>query len=251
MGSDRQAEPSRRLTPERWRDVNRVVDVALELRPEERHEYVARECAQDAELRSEVELFLKACDDIRDAPGFLGEPASKYSAPLIAQVDQNDEQVSAAMLRMLTAALAPRYIVEGELGRGGMARVYLAHDNQLDRRVAIKLMNDDLSRTMGAERFLREIRITASLRHLNIVPVYDSGNVEGFLYYVMPHIAGESLFTKLRREPKLSLADALRIVRDVADALDYAHAHAIVHRDVKPHNILIESGRALVTDFGV
>src|SRR3954462_220701 len=132
------------------------------------------------------------------------------------------------------AALADRYLVERELGRGGMATVYLARDLKHDRLVAVKLLRPDLAVVLGAERFLREIRLTAQLQHPHILPLLDSGEAAGFLYYVMPYIEGESLRERLPREGQLPLDEALRITRAVAGALDYAHQRGVIHRDIKP-----------------
>jgi eukaryotic-like serine/threonine-protein kinase len=147
--------------------------------------------------------------------------------------------------------LADRYTIEQEIGRGGMAAVYLARDIRHERRVAIKVLDPALAAALGAERFLREIRIVAGLQHPHILPLYDSGEGAGFLYYVMPFVEGESLRQRLTREKQLPLEDALRIGREVADALAYAHGHHVVHRDIKPENILLETGHAVVADFGI
>jgi eukaryotic-like serine/threonine-protein kinase len=151
----------------------------------------------------------------------------------------------------LTAALADRYRIERELGQGGMATVYLAQDVRHDRKVAVKVLRPELADALGPERFLREIAIAANLRHPHILPLYDSGNAAGFLFYVMPLVEGESLAAVIRREKQLPIEDALRYAREVADALSYAHAHGVVHRDIKPDNIMIESGHAVVADFGI
>ncbi|HMA23188.1 MAG TPA: protein kinase, partial [Gemmatimonadaceae bacterium] len=151
----------------------------------------------------------------------------------------------------LNASLAGRYVVERELGAGGMATVYLADDVRHGRRVAIKVLRPELAAALGAERFLREITTTASLRHPHIVPLYDSGAGDGTLYYIMPFVEGESLRDRLRREKQLPVQDALRIAGEVADALSYAHGRGIIHRDIKPENILLESGHAVVADFGI
>ena len=155
------------------------------------------------------------------------------------------------MIANLTTALADRYRIERELGAGGMATVYLAEDLKHKRKVAIKVLRAELGAAVGAERFLREIETTANLRHPHILPLYDSGSVDGFLYYVMPLVEGESLRDRLDREKQLPIADALRIAHEVADALSYAHARGVVHRDIKPENILLEGGHAVVADFGI
>ncbi len=151
----------------------------------------------------------------------------------------------------LTAALADRYAIVREIGCGGMATVYLAQDLKHQRQVAIKVLRPELTAALGAERFLREITTTANLHHPHILALYDSGEAQGFLYYVMPYVEGESLRDRLRRDKQLPVEDALQIAREVADALGYAHARGIVHRDIKPENILLEGGHALVADFGI
>ena len=151
----------------------------------------------------------------------------------------------------LTAALSDRYRVERELGAGGMATVYLAEDVKHDRKVALKVLKPELGVALGAERFLAEIRTTARLQHPHILPLLDSGVADGLLYYVMPFVSGETLRARLTRDRQLPMTDALRIAREVADALGAAHAAGIVHRDVKPENILLQGGHALVADFGI
>jgi serine/threonine-protein kinase len=151
----------------------------------------------------------------------------------------------------LAAALADRYRFLREAGQGGMATVYLAEDTRHHRQVAIKVLRPEIAMALGADRFLREIEIAANLRHPHILPLYDSGSAAGSLFYVMPFVEGESLRTRLQRERELPIDDALRIAREVADALSYAHARGIVHRDIKPENILIESGHAVIADFGI
>jgi serine/threonine-protein kinase len=151
----------------------------------------------------------------------------------------------------LSAALTGRYQVSRELGAGGMARVYLAHDAKHDREVAIKVLRDDLAASIGAERFLAEIKTTAKLNHPHILPLHDSGEANGYLYYVMPFVDGETLRERLTREGRMSVDDALSIAREVADALSYAHGHGVVHRDIKPENIFLAGGHALVSDFGI
>jgi serine/threonine protein kinase/formylglycine-generating enzyme required for sulfatase activity/dienelactone hydrolase len=151
----------------------------------------------------------------------------------------------------LTSALAGRYAVEREIGSGGMATVFLADDVKHHRKIAIKVLRPELAAALGAERFLREIEIAAQLSHPNILPLYDSGQAKGLLYYVMPFVEGESLRDRLDREGPLPIADVVRLLRDVADALDYAHRHGVVHRDIKPENVMLAGRHALVTDFGV
>jgi len=154
-------------------------------------------------------------------------------------------------LARLRAALAGRYTIEHELGRGGMATVYLAQDLKHQRRVAIKVLKPELANALGPERFLREIRIAARLNHPHILPLHDSGVAGGSLYYVMPSVEGESLGHRLERDGRLPIEAARAITREVADALSYAHAHGVVHRDIKPDNVLLSGGHAFVADFGV
>ena len=154
-------------------------------------------------------------------------------------------------LDALKSALSDRYRLERELGAGGMATVYLAQDLRHDRKVAIKVLRPELAAVIGAERFLVEIKTTANLQHPHILPLHDSGEVNGTVFYVMPFVEGESLRDRLARERQLSIADAVRIAREVASALDYAHRHGVIHRDIKPENILLHDGQALVADFGI
>lgn len=154
-------------------------------------------------------------------------------------------------LERVTSALSERYRIEREVGQGGMATVYLAHDLRHDRRVALKVLRPELAAILGGDRFLKEIKTTANLQHPHILSLFDSGEVDGVVYYVMPYIEGESLRARLVREKQLPVDDAIRIGREVADALSYAHRHGVIHRDVKPENILLHDGRALVADFGI
>jgi len=149
------------------------------------------------------------------------------------------------------ASLAGRYTIERELGRGGMATVYLARDVKHDRPVALKVLRPELAAVLGAERFLREIRLTAQLQHPHILTLIDSGEADGFLYYVMPYVEGESLRQRLEREGQLPLDEALRITRAIATALDFAHGRGVIHRDIKPENIMLHQGEPMVADFGI
>jgi serine/threonine protein kinase len=170
-------------------------------------------------------------------------------------VRTNEDSLDAPPLapdaQRLTAALADRYRIERELGAGGMATVYLAHDLKHDRKVAIKVLKPELAAVLGADRFVVEIRTTAALQHPHILPLFDSGEAKGFLFYVMPFIDGETLRTRLDRETQLGVEESVRITRDIADALDYAHHHGVIHRDIKPENILLQNGRPMVADFGI
>jgi serine/threonine-protein kinase len=156
-----------------------------------------------------------------------------------------------AITSRLSTALAGRYKIERHLGEGGMATVYLAEDMKHDRKVALKVLKAELAAVLGAERFVQEIKTTASLQHPHILPLFDSGEADGFLYYVMPFIDGETLRDKLERETQLGIEESVDIVVAIADALDYAHRHGVIHRDIKPENILLHDGRPMVADFGI
>ncbi len=156
-----------------------------------------------------------------------------------------------AVAERLSSALADRYRIERHLGEGGMATVYLAEDLKHDRKVAIKVLKPELSAILGGERFLQEIKVTANLQHPNILPLYDSGDADGFLFYVMPLVEGDTLRDKMDREKQLSVEETVEIAKSVAAALDYAHRHNVVHRDIKPENVLLQDGQAVVADFGI
>src|SRR5881409_2679711 len=151
----------------------------------------------------------------------------------------------------LSAALGDRYAIDRELGRGGMATVYVALDRRHSRQVAIKVLRPDVAAAIGAERFLREIAIAARLTHPHVLPLIDSGQADESLYYVMPYVRGETLRERLEREQRFTLKDALRIAREVGAGLDYAHREGFVHRDVKPENVLLADGHAVLADFGI
>lgn len=151
----------------------------------------------------------------------------------------------------LSAALSGSYRIEREVGVGGMATVYLAHDLKHDRKVALKILRPELTAAMGTDRFPREIHIIAQMQHPHILPLYDSGATEGFLYYVMPFVDGESLRARLARVGQLPINEAVRLLQEITDALSYAHARGIVHRDIKPDNVMLSGKHAAVTDFGV
>jgi serine/threonine protein kinase len=151
----------------------------------------------------------------------------------------------------LKAALGHRYRIQRELGSGGMATVYLAQEPQHDRLVALKVLHPHLAATLGSDRFLFEIKLTANLTHPHILPLFDSGQADGYLFYTMPYVEGESLRDRLHREVQLPIAEALRITSEIADALGFAHSRNIIHRDIKPENVLLEAGHAVVSDFGI
>ena len=246
------------MTTERWRAVDAVLRATLACDPAQRDAFVAEACADDEALRREVESLLAAHDASED--DFLERPAvESFAAPLTQR----------PLGERLATALAGRYAIERELGRGGMAIVFLARDLRHDRRVAIKVLREDLAAAVGAERFLEEIRVTASLQHPHILPLFDSGAAQArhpesesrpergdgegspLLWYAMPFVEGETLRARLAREGRLPLDVALRLIREMADALEHAHRRGVVHRDVKPENVLVHDGHALIADFGV
>ena len=247
--------PGWTMTAERWSELQRVVDGALDLPAEERAAYIGRECARDAVLREQAARLVAACERAVEAGALLGAPAAAFAAPLfdglatrdVAQADHR----RAALADALRAALTGRYAVERELGRGGMATVYLASDLRHERAVAVKVLERSLVAPVGGERFLHEIRTAARLTHPHILGVHDSGEAGGLLYYVMPYVEGETLRARLAREGALPLGDAVRLLRELADALAYAHARGVVHRDLKPENVLLSGGHAVVADFGI
>ena len=151
----------------------------------------------------------------------------------------------------LAAALADRYRIERELGAGGMATVYLAHDIKHDRKVAIKVLRPELGAVLGGERFVNEIRTTANLQHPNLLPLFDSGEADGLLFYVMPYVEGQTLRQRLDSERQLPVDETMRLVSLLAGALDFAHARGVVHRDLKPENILLQAGQPIIADFGI
>jgi serine/threonine protein kinase len=233
------------MTPEQWARAKAVFGAALARAPNERAAFVAEACGADAELRREVESLLGASDG---ADAFLAEPPAAVAvAPNATRSPAGDQPAIAE----LNAALGGRYVMGRELGRGGMATVYLARDVRHKRPVALKVFDPELAQSLGAARFLREIELAANLQHPHVVPVHDSGEAAGLLYYVMPFVDGESLRGRLGREWRLAVEDVVRIAREVADALDYAHGRGVVHRDIKPENILLSGGHALVADFGI
>ena len=151
----------------------------------------------------------------------------------------------------LNTALTGRYEIAREIGAGGMATVYLARDVRHDRRVALKVLKPELGAVLGVERFLAEIKVTANLQHPNLLPLFDSGEANGLLFYVMPFVQGESLRARLDREKQLPVDEAVRIAVAIAGALDYAHQQGVIHRDLKPENILLQAGQPVVADFGI
>jgi len=226
------------MTPERWRAVDAILKGALARDPAERDAFVTDACGGDVGLRREVASLLAAHDGVDD--DFLEEPVAAVFGQLVVPLAER-----------LAKALEGRYAIEREVGHGGMATVYLARDLKHDRHVAIKVLREEIAAAVGAERFLEEIRVTASLQHPHILPLFDSGNADGLLWYVMPFVEGETLRSRLARERRLSVDVAVQFAREMADALEHAHRHGVVHRDVKPENVLIQGEHALVADFGI
>jgi eukaryotic-like serine/threonine-protein kinase len=225
---------------DRWPEIERLLDQVLDSEPGARPELLAKIRADDPELAAEIDRLLRA---MTAAGTFLEESATSYAAPLITRIFNANDLAPGTRLGT--------YEIVRELGRGGTATVYLAHDARHGRQVAIKVPHAELASMLGPERFLREIQIAAQLQHPNILPLHDSGEVDGVLYYVMPYVEGESLRQRLEREVQLSIHDALHIAIQVADALAYAHRHGVVHRDIKPENILLSGVHAQVADFGI
>ena len=223
-------------TSEEWRRLEALIDRVLDAPTSDRAALIAEITGGDPARQAELAQLLAECD--RGFP-LLEQPATDRFASLL-------EPGSA-----FPAGLTDRYRPIRELGRGGMATVYLARDEKHGRDVAVKIMRPDLAAALGRDRFLREIGLAAQLRHPNIVPLFDSGEVDGFLFYVMPYEAGRSLRERLREDRRLPVAETIRILRDVCDALSYAHQRGVVHRDIKPDNILLAGRHALVSDFGV
>ena len=223
--------------PESWSELSSLVDALLDTAPVRRAALIAELSAGDAGRRTELERLLAECE--LETPLFSRPAAERFAA-----LFRED-------LARFPDALAERYRYIRQLGRGGMATVYLARDLKHARDVAVKVVHPLVSSALGADRFLREIEIVAQLHHPHIVPLYDSGDADGSLYYVMPYEAGSSLRQRLAEKGPLPLDDAVLLLRDVCDGLAYAHQHGIVHLDVKPDNVLLSGRHAMLTDFGV
>jgi serine/threonine-protein kinase len=224
--------------PPDWTTLAPLLDRVLDAGPERREAVLDEVSAGDARLRAALARLVAECDQ---GTPLLDRPAAERFGALS---DEDDAP-------RLPAILGGHYETSRELGRGGMAAVYLARDTKHGRDVAVKVIRPELAASLGRDRFLREIRIAARLRHPNIVPLYDSGDADGMLYFVMPYENGPSLRSRLAREGPLPIPDALHVLRDVTRALQYAHEQGVVHRDIKPDNVMMSGGAAVVADFGI
>ena len=218
-----------------WRRLEPLIDAVLDAPADQRDAILGELSDGDDRRRAELAHMVADCE--AEAP-LLGQPAAERFGALFEE-------------RPMPELVADRYRIREELGRGGMATVYVARDVKHGRDVAVKVLRDEVAAALGRARFLREIEIVAQLRHPHIVPLYDSGEAGGLLYYVMPYEEGHSLRERLAREGPLSVANVLVVLRDICDALAYAHGHNVVHRDIKPDNVLLSGRHAMVSDFGI
>jgi len=226
------------LLPSGWLELAPLLDAVLDAPPERRASLIRELSAGDPARQHALAHLLAECE--RDVPLLDRGAAERF-----------DDLANEFPESLLPELLADRYQIGRELGRGGMARVYLARDLKHGRDVAIKVIRPELSASLGHDRFLREIEIAARLNHPNILPLHDSGEISGSLYFVMPYAEGPSLRDRLARDGALPVSEALSMLRDVARALAYAHEHGVVHRDIKPDNVMLSGGAAVVTDFGI
>src|SRR5215207_4995076 len=231
---------------DRWRALAPLLDRALELTGDERAAWLGELRSRSPELAAEL-MALLAVEAAADREGFLEGPLDR---PLAAEAPEA-ALAGADLGAHLQAALADTYTIERELGGGGMSRVFVAEERAFGRKVVVKVLLPALAAGISAERFAREVRVVAALQHPNVVPLFRAGEAGGLPYYVMPYVRGESLRVRLTREGRLPLADALSVLRDVARALAFAHEQGVVHRDVKPENVLLSADAAVVTDFGI
>jgi serine/threonine-protein kinase len=229
------------MTPERWARLEPLIDAALDLAPDRRPAFYDSVASSHPDLRADLERLVGRAEDER---GLFTSAAAERFALLF------DEE-PADILPQLRASLGAAYSLERELGGGGMSRVFLARESELGRQVVIKVLPPELAAGINAERFDREIKLAASLQQANIVPLLATGRAAGYAYYTMPFVEGRSLRDRLAREGVLPIGEAVHLLRDVARALAYAHAQGIVHRDIKPGNVLLSGGTAVVTDFGI
>ncbi|HUQ19339.1 MAG TPA: serine/threonine-protein kinase, partial [Gemmatimonadaceae bacterium] len=226
------------LFPDNWSALSTLVDAVLDAPRDQRQNLISQLTKGDASLKEQLEQLVNDCDRESEV---LDRPAAETFATLFIEPAAPE----------ITGMLGDRYRIEREVGRGGMARVYLARDIKHDRDVAVKVIAPDIAASLGGDRFLQEIAVVARLRHPNIVPMYDSGERDGVLYFVMPYEEGPSLKKRLATPPPISSAERISILRDIARALAYAHEQGLVHRDIKPDNVLLSGGAAVVADFGI
>ena len=226
---------------ERWSVLEPLLDAALDRAPDDRESYLDRACAGDVALRTEIGLLLAAHARHQRETSSLEQPAAVRFASLW------DERFDEARFQ---AGIADRYRIDREAGRGGMAIVYHAHDTRDGRPVALKVLRA-LTCPGGSTRFRREITLAARLSHPRIVPLLDSGECDGRLWYTMPFVTGESLGERLRREGQFPIGQVVRLLREISEGLAFAHELGIVHRDLKPDNVLLADGHAVIADFGV
>jgi len=229
--------PIEALPPD-WTTLAPLLDRVLDAEPEQREALLDEVSAGDPARRAALARLVAECE--QGMPLFDRPAAERFRA-----LGEEDDAPR------LPAILGGHYETSRELGRGGMACVYLARDTKHGRDVAVKVIRSELAASLGRDRFLREIAIAARLRHPNIVPLYDSGDADGLLYFVMPYENGPSLRSRLAREGPLPIPDALHVLRDVTRALQYAHEQGVVHRDIKPDNVMMSGGAAVVADFGI
>src|SRR5262245_16258682 len=227
---------------DRWRELAPLLDEALDLTDDERPAWLDALRSRSPRLAAELTALL-ADEAVADRQGFLLGRAGAESL--------HETVVAPDLGAYLQSALGDTYRIERELGGGGMSRVFLAREQALGRAVVIKVLLPVLAAGLRAERFAREVRLAAAMQHPNVVPLFTAGDAAGLPYYVMPYVSGESLRARLTREGRVPVGDALSILRDVARALAFAHERGVVHRDVKPENVLLAGDAAVVTDFGI
>jgi serine/threonine-protein kinase len=228
---------------ERWRQIEAVFQASQGQPTAERAAFLKQACGGDAELRREVESLLRAATDTRFLELPLPDSAEEATVA--------SARAGTELLDRLQRGLGSTYRVERELGGGGMARIFVATDTSLGRQVVLKVLIPELAAGVNAERFHREVRLAASLQHPHIVPLLAAGHAQGLLYYTMPFVVGESLRQRLDREGPLPVTEVVRLLREITDAMGFAHGRRIIHRDLKPANILLSEGHALVADFGI
>jgi len=246
--TDASETPPGRMTRERWERLGPLVDAVLDQPAERRRAFIAEISGADDELAADLARFVDAYGRTNSKQdGSIFEAAALERAALISEKTHDTADLRAKLQKSLGA----NYVLEREIGGGGMSHVFVAEEPGLGRRVVIKVLPPEMTEGISAERFAREIKLAASLQQANIVPVLAAGSADGFPYYVMPFVEGRSLRDRLLRDGPLPVTDAISILRDVARALVFAHARGVVHRDIKPGNILLSDRTAVVTDFGI